>query len=404
MLRHENVIIGGGVIGLSIAYNMANIEAGDYVVYEKSHVGWGASFRSAALIRTHYTDELSVRIAVESLKYFQKYHEDTGFQNSGFFVGVGKKDQDTLKKVTAMMRELGANVKLMDPSKLMEIDKEINCSQYSLVAYEPESGYADPMKTVNHFKKGALDRGVEIKEHSEVKRILVEKNKIKAIVVNNDRIECDNLIIAAGPWSVELASQVGEELPIRPRRSPVLLIQGPKDFGYSHPAFYDIINGVYGRPYMNDVILSGPGLLAGAASASETLKNIVSLMMKPRLGYKLEPDSFNSGLYEEEIDFIYSRVTNTFPKLKEGYPKFGWAGIIDDCADGYEILGASPKIEGLYYAVGFSGHGFKESPAIGKLIAESVLKGKAFLDISKYNLKRFLEGNPIKPKYEYRGE
>lgn len=401
---YDVIVVGGGVIGLSIISQLAEKEKGSYALYEKGLIGWGATYKSAALVRTHYTEEIAVRVAVRSLEFFKKKKVETGFNQVGFMVGVGSKDADTLREVTRMMRNAGSNVRYSsNPSELESVDRFIDHKIYAAFAFEEEAGYADPIKTVNYFRRTAEANGVEIFPRRSVDKLVVDGGSITGVKVDGDLVRADRVVIAAGAWSVDLARGVGDELPIRPRRSPVLLTRGPSGFGRDHPAFYDMVSGVYGRPYADDVLLAGPGLLAGAASATGQLKRVVNNMMKPQGGYKLTPDSYNGSLFPDEAEFIYQAVSKTFPALKEGYPMFGWAGIIDDCSDGYEILGESLTTDGLFYAVGFSGHGFKEAPAVGEYICDKVLDRKPELDLSVYSLGRFKEGRPIVPGYTYLG-
>lgn len=403
--RYDVAVVGGGVTGLSTLMHLQKSGISNCVLVEKAKCGWGGTYKSGTLVRTHYVEDLSTLIAVRSLKYFQQNDNETGFRKSGFVIGVGDRDVGTLAQVIEMNKRCGANTKLLgSTSELDEIDPLMNHENFAAVAYEPESGFADAIKTVMHFKAKAIEFGGVIKENTPVKEIKKDGNEVSAIKTDKDEIKADSVVIAAGPWSIKFAEDLGDMLPIRYRRSPILITQGPKGFGDNHPAFYDMVSGIYGKPNGGDTLLTGPGLLSGAASASGAAKSFIANLMRPSGGYKLLPDSFNGALFDSETTFLYERAKKTYPLLEHGHPKMGWAGMIDDCSDGFELIGKSPSISNVYYATGFSGHGFKEAPAIGEIIAQLLQNGRSEIDIGRYSVDRFVKGRPVTPPFSYVGE
>ncbi len=383
----DMVIIGGGVMGASIAHSLARqSESGNRVVLlERQALCNGTTGRSGAIVRQHYSNEFTIRMARDRLRIFQHFDDlvggDCGFLTTGLLVMSGEQGADALRANVGLQQEQGVNTRLITAAEISEVAPGYSREGVTLACYEPDTGVADPMATTHCFAKRARDLGATIIEGTVVTQILTQDGRVVGVRTIQGDIEAPVVVLAANVWSVPLASALGIALPITPTRHPMLALRRPNDFGGRqelHAVAVDLRYDIYLRPDIGGMTLVGS--TADVLTASD-------------------PDHYAQGLSEEEIAHFRAMSARSIPALARAVPRGGWAGIYDDSVDNHPILDRLPGYEGLYCAAGFSGHGFKLSPVVGQWMAQFVLTGKKPGDMQHFAFDRFNAGREIRPRY-----
>lgn len=379
------IIIGGGVMGASIAYFLAERQAGRVLLLERQAICNGTTGRSGAIVRQHYSNDFSIRMAKASLRVFQHFDAliggDCGFQQTGMVVLANEEGADALRANVAMQQEQDVDTCLLSPEEVSEAATGYTGEGVTLACYEPEAGVADPMATTTSFAQRAREHGATIREGTPVTQILTEGEQVRGVRTPEGDISAPIVVLAANVWSVPLAQALHINLPITPTRHPMVALRRPNDFGGRtelHAVGLDLTRQIYLRPDIGGITLVG------------STENVFTLS---------DPDSYAQGLSEDEIAHFRQQASGSIPALSRAVPRGGWAGIYDDTPDFHPILDRLPPYEGLYCAAGFSGHGFKLSPVIGQLMAGVILTGNKPEDMQHFAFERFSNGNEIRPRY-----
>lgn len=379
------IIIGGGVIGASIAYHLARQGVQHVLLLERHAICNGTTGRSGAIVRQHYSHDFIIRMAKESLHVFQHFDElvggDCGFMTTGMLVLAGEQEAAALKTNVELQQAQSVNTHLITPAEVPTVAPGYNGSGATLTCYEEDAGVADPMATTTSFANRARDLGATIAERTLVTRILTQGEQITGVETAQERISAPLVVLAANVWSPALAHTIGISLPITATRHPMLVLRRPNDFGGRqglHAVCLDMTRSIYLRPDFGGLTLVG-----------STHNVLVSS----------DPDAYPQGLTEEEIQYFYVQAQGPLPALARSVPRGNWAGIYDDTPDYYPILGRLPHYTGLYCAAGFSGHGFKLSPSIGQCMAQLITTGQEPQDIQHFAYERFARGQEIRPHY-----
>ena len=378
------VILGAGVMGASIAFHLARRKAGRIVVLDKDHVGRGGSGRSSALIRMHYSFPAEVQLALVSLRMFEQWGELVGestlFQKTGFIRIVHPNESERLKANVEMQRELGVNVRLISRSELQELEPDWQVGEVDLAAYEPDSGYGDGAGVANDFLARARDLGASYLPRTQATQFRVEGGHARGVVTDQGVIEAGTVIAATGPWTRPLFDGVGYDLPIETEYHQVAILKNPPDLRAGGCACIDSVSATYFRPDGADKFLVGD-----------------FYGKRP-----VDPDNFPQRASDESLEEVIERACRRVPKLEHAEVMRGVTGVYDMTPDCRPVLGEIPGISGLYVCAGFSGMGFKISPAIGLVMAELLLDGCGkTVDIAAFGPNRFAEGRPIKAEFEY---
>lgn len=378
------LIIGGGVMGCSIAYYLAQQHAGKIVVLERQAICSGTTGRSGAIVRQHYSNDFTIRMAKESLHVFAHFSEivggDCGFMPTGMLVLTDEPGADALRANVQMQQEQGVATRLIAGQEVSEVASGYSGVDVALACYEEDAGVADPMATTSCFARRARDYGAIIHEGIAVKRILTESERVTGVETAQGNFSAPLVVVAANVWSRALVEPLGIELPIIATRHPMLVLRRPNDFGGRaglHAVCLDMVRSIYLRPDLGGLTLVG------------STDNVLT----PE-----NPDNYAQGLSEDEIRHFHTMSRATLPPLARAVPRGQWAGIYDDTPDYHPILGAL-SYSGLYCAAGFSGHGFKLSPTIGQWMAQVIVTGQTPTDMQHFAYERFARGQEIRPRY-----
>lgn len=378
------VIVGAGVMGASIAFHLAQRNAGRIVVLDKDHVGRGGSGRSSALVRMHYSFAPEVQLALISLRMFQNWQEIVGapgdFRRTGFVRIVHPNETERLKLNVEMQRQLGANVELIDRVQLHELEPDWDVDNVELAAYEPDSGYGDGAGAAGDFLAAARNRGAAYFSRTQTQRILTEAGRTVGVETDQGAISSPIVIVAMGPWTRPLLQQAGYDVPIECEYHQVAILRNAPEMKGGGCACIDSVTATYFRSDAHDKFLVGD-----------------FYGKRP-----VDPDNFPQRPSDDSLEGIIERTCRRVPKLEGAEVMRGVTGVYDMTPDSRPLLGEIPGVGGLYVCAGFSGMGFKISPAIGLVMSELVLDGRTeSVDISAFHPNRFAENRPIKAEYEY---
>jgi sarcosine oxidase, subunit beta len=378
----EVVVVGAGVVGASAAFHLA--ERGiETLVIDRDGPAAGSTARSGALIRAHYSTALEADLAWESLTdYFEPWGERVGggcgFTRSGFAYLVGEENVEALRHNVALQRQVGVETGLVSPDELREIEPALRTEGVALAAYEPRGGYADPAATAVGFLRAAEALGASF-ERRRATALVVRGDRLRGVRTDADTLEAKTVVLAAGAWSVPLATSVGFDLPILPARVRVALFERPYELP-THLTIIDTTEGFYARPAAERATLVGS---------------------RDSLEWTSDPDAPTPEPEGAFVAEALRRLALRLPALAGAPYRSGRAGILDMTPDGRPLLGPAGP-DGLYLAAGWSGTGFKKAPAVGAEVARWISDGTPKRSgLEAYNLSRFEGGALIQGEHEY---
>lgn len=386
------VVIGGGIMGTSTAFRLA--ERGLKVtLVEKTFLAGGTTGKSSAIVRQHYSNELTARMALYSLGVFQRFGEivggECGYTPVGFVLMTSADQREGLEANVALQRSIGINTRVLTPAELREIAPNMAEPESVVAAYEPEGGYADPTLTVTSFGEAARRLGAKIMQDTEVTGVPMKGGKVTGVVTTRGEISAGAVVNTAGPWGARVARMVGVELPIQPCRVQVALFTPPPDSSTGSEqapppiVFADFPNVTYFRPE------TGGMTLIGSLDPSEA-------------NHHADPDSYNERVDLEFIADMGARLARRFPCMERGESRSGYAAIYDVTPDWHPVIDEAPPGSGFFIAAGHSGHGFKLGPAVGLMVADMITRQHTQgLDPALFRLSRYEEGQPVRGRYEY---
>ena len=377
------VIIGGGVMGCSILYHLARRGAANPLLLERGVLGGGSTGRSQAICRMHYSNPITAALAWDSLQVYANFADrvggSAGFVKTGYLVTVEEIDRPGLELNIAMQQELGINTALISADDLRELAPMLQAYPGEGWAWEPDSGYADPYLVTTSYAAQAIANGAEIARRTPATGIEIVNGRVQAVLTDQGRVATPTAIIAAGPWANHLMAGTGIALPLSPVRHQVALATRSPEQLPTHPIVGDIAQSFSFRPESPTLTMLGFG------------EDYVEL------------DNYDQGIDQATAADAMTKLTRRMPAMADSYLRGGWSGLFTVTPDWHPILDQVPGIDGLFCAVGFSGHGFKLAPAIGQAMAELALEGQATsADLTPLRFNRFAEGDLLNSRYRYR--
>jgi sarcosine oxidase subunit beta len=381
------VVIGGGVMGTSIAFNLARRRAGRVVLLEKNTVCSGTSAKSSAIVRTHYTTRPTAVMALRARGIFERWADEVGGE-SGFvrtgmlFVGPSE-SRDRVERTLRMNQEVGIEASLVGPEDVRQISPHLRIPEGAAVVWEPRSGYGSPHEVASSFARRFTELGGQLRQSTAVTAIDTHGGRVRAVRTPGGEIAAAHVVIAAGPWARPVGRLAGLDLPVTPSRESIVTLRPTFDWSPVHPVTGDLVNEVYLRPETGGLILVG-----------NTRDTIVPG----------DPDAYEDRPGTDHTTEIVTRLARLIPGAASAAITGGWSGMYEVSPDWNPMMGTAAGVAGLHYAVGFSGHGFKLSPVVGILMAEQILDGRArTVDIRPYRVERFAEGQALRVAYQGAG-
>jgi sarcosine oxidase, subunit beta len=375
------VIIGAGVMGTSTAFQLVQRGVQRVVVLEKSTVAAGSSGKSSALVRMHYTFLPEARLALTSLRWFQEWKErvggSCGFTTTGFVRLVSPDKSHLLRQNVARLQGIGVNTHLISSDELRALDPGVVTQDVDIAAYEPDAGYADGYATAQAFMAAARQGGATLHQGVTVTGIVVQGDRVQGVATSAGNIATPVVLSTAGPWSGPLLRRIGIDLPLVPSRHQVMILESPPEVP---PPLTYITPALYFRPDSAGLVLVGCG--PGEDG--------------------VDPDAYRDAVDDDIKELGAFHMAQRYPAMQRAGMRRGYAGCYTMTPDGKMIVDRAPGIDGLYIGAGFSGTGFKISPAVGIALAELATQGYATtVDVSPFRATRFAEGRMLRATVEY---
>lgn len=385
MTGKRAVVVGGGLIGLSIARALTERGLTDVLVLERSSLASGGTGKSSGIVRCHYGVPSIAAMAWRSLPTFEALGDDVGFRQVGYMVAVGSENETMLRDATAMHQGLGIEAVMIDHDRAGYLWPFLNLDDIAAFSYEPRGGYADASQLALHYGAVARAAGAKIRQNTPVARLLTSGDKVTGVeLTDGEIIEAEVVVVASGWWSGKLMSDIGIDLPIESMRSELLMVDAGEPLR-NLPVLSDLVSLQYVR-------IEGSGeLLVGNSDHSN-----------PKFA---DPDNYSNVASEASIERAGTKILHRFDKFPEPSVAHTYAGCYDITPDWNPVI-APVTVDGLFLAAGFSGHGFKISPAVGDLAADLIVYGDSrdeLVPAADFRLERFAEGNLLVSQFPYEG-
>jgi len=372
--RAELVIIGGGIVGLSLAYHLARMGMTDVVVLEQGYLCFGASGRNGGGIRQQWSTEVNIRLAQQSVRMFKQLARETGhniwFRQGGYlFLARDARTAAELEKTVKLQNRLGVPTRLISPAVARRLVEGLDTEGVEVCSYNSTDGVLFPWPAVWGMATVASKLGVEINTFTRVTGIDVKDRHVVKVVTDRGAVATHRVVNAAGAWSWQIARLAGLELPNKPYRHEILVTEPLKPF--LEPMVSDLSNGTYFSQTMRGEILGG--------------------IADPR-----EPSSMETNSSFRFLARMCNSMIRILPRLSRVKILRQWAGYYDETPDGQPILGRVDPVEGFIQLNGFGGHGFMLAPAVGQIAAEWILRKRDHPIFQTYDLGRFQRGETRK--------
>lgn len=388
MQSFDAIVIGAGVIGASAAYHLAALGTTNVLVLDRGMIGTGTTSQSSGILRTHYSVPENIELARRSWSVFTNFAEYLGDEEAscgivkcGYMITAPDGDRlSPLRESIEHQRSLGIEVKLLDRKEAEEVLPIAQFNDSALIGFEPEAGFADAYMTTTAFARAARRKGVTIRENVNVTRLIIENGKVAGVETDAGTFLSDTVISTQNIWTPELQGWTGIGMPLKPERHAVLALEGPKPYSYTMPVFKDLGSPgmLYCRSYGGTQMLVSEGVVGDALNAPDTAQGDIPL---------------------DYIVDVGAQVAERFPSFETAGLASSWTGVYDVTPDWNPVLGPLPGIQGLVVGFGFSGHGFKMSPAVGKILAQAALGKPTDVSLAPYSFERFASGALLVGKY-----
>jgi len=375
----EVVIIGGGIVGSSIAYHLTAAGCKDVLVLERETAqGKGSTGKSMGGVRAQFSTPVSIRMSLYSIPFYAGFEERLGhpsdYRPQGYlFCATGEKHISYLRTNYQKQIALGLkDVRLITADEIRSLFPQLRSDDIVGGSFCSTDGFVDPYSAMIGFMTWAADHGTKLRKNTKVTGIQRDAQGIAGVETTSGNISTRKVVNAAGPWAAEVARMAGVDLPVEPLRRMLVPTEPFDQFPHTAPMIIDMSNGFHFRP-------EALGFLLAWNDPEETP------------GYKTD---FEPGFIEKILTRAADRVP-MFENLAVN-PKRAWAGLYEMTPDHHPILGEAPGVPGFFLANGFSGHGVMHAPATGKILSDLILTGKCDLvDTSLLGLSRFAEGRLI---------
>ncbi|WP_431798440.1 FAD-binding oxidoreductase (plasmid) [Cupriavidus metallidurans] len=388
MENFDAIVVGAGVIGSSVAYHLARLGCNRVLVLDRTQIGAGTTSQSSGILRTHYSVIENVRLAQASWNVFNDFanylgDEDasSGLVKCGYLIAAPEGPKlDPLQAALQAQRDQGIEVRYLTREDAQDRLPIARFDDAALIGYEPEAGFADAYLVATSFARAARRMGVKIMEGVEVEELLVDNGKVVGVVTSQGTFRSDTVISTQNIWARDIEQWTGIASPVVPERHSVLALEGPKAYTFQMPVYKDL--GSPGMLYCRSY--GGRQMLVSEGIVGETLP---------------EPDNEQGDISLDYMVEVGSQVAERFPSYETAGVASSWTGVYDVTPDWNPVLGCLPDLPGLVVGYGFSGHGFKLSPAVGLMLAQCALGLQTDVDIAPYALERFRTGGLLTGKY-----
>ncbi|MEP7212881.1 MAG: FAD-dependent oxidoreductase [Acidobacteriota bacterium] len=385
MRKAEIVIIGGGVVGASVAYHLAERGVSDVLILEcESKQGLGSTGKATGGIRAQFETDINIQLSLYSRSFFESCDFECGYEPAGYlFFATCDRQFECLSRNVANQLRLGvSDVSVIDRAEVCKLVPGIQSADIVGGTFGSRDGFIDPIAVMNGFTSRAAARGVRIEFDSPVISICENAGRVTSVTTPDESIECDAAVICSGPRASDVAGTIGIDLPVRPVKRQIVWAETIDDLPNGLPMVIDAGTGFHFRPARN---------FSSDAALRPVRRGRQVLLACPGLE---EVSSLNTVCGDEFIRSTCERAYTRASFLRDlaVVEERCRAGFYENTPDHHAIIGGC-EVEGLFLANGFSGHGVMHSPATGRALAEIIVDGGSrFLDVSCLHIDRFARG------------
>jgi len=364
----EVVVIGGGVMGVSAAFHLAEAGAGDVLLLDRGALGSGSTCKSAGGVRAQFSHDLNIALAARSLEAFERFGTRPGQEIDLRQVGYlwlldNPGDVATFERSVARQNAVGVPSRLIEVAEAKQLSPLIETDGLLAAAYSPTDGYCTPESVVLGYATAARSHGATIAPYQEVTGFTIENETIRAVQVGDQTIATGAVICTAGAWSAQIGAMAGVDLPVTPLRRQLVFTEPVPHLPPQMPMTIDYSTSLYFHR-------EGPGLLVGMSDPDE----------EP--GFRLDRS-------ESWLPRLAAACTRRAPQIADIGLTGGWAGLYEMTPDHNALIGECGDVSRFLYAAGFSGHGFLMGPAVGEVVRDLYLGSTPFVDVSAFDATRF---------------
>lgn len=366
--RAEVVIVGGGVMGTSIAFHLAEAGVTDVLLLEQNELGSGSTSKAAGGVRANFSDELNIALGARSLEAFARFGERPGqeidLHRVGYLFLLSTPEQvELFEESTRLQNAAGQPTRMIDVDEIARLAPIVKTDGLVAACFSPNDGHCTPESVVLGYASAARRLGAKLITGCEVEGIDAVGNEIRAVQTSRGVVETSTVICTAGAWSGRLGAMVGVDLPVIPLRRQIVVTDAIPDLPREMPMTIDFSSTFYFHR-------EGPGLLVGMSDPDE------------------EP-GFHLSRTDDWLPRLTEAMEQRAPSLLDVGLASGWAGLYENTPDHNALIGEADTVSRFLYATGFSGHGFLQGPAIGEVIRDLYLGRKPFVDICPLDARRF---------------
>ncbi len=388
MRSFDVIVIGSGVVGCSVAFHLATLGAARVLLLDRGRVAEGTSAQSSGILRTHYSVPENVELARRSWHAFADFaayvgdaEASAGLVRCGYLIAAPDGPQlGALRESLAAQRARRIDVQLLSPDEAAQRLPLCRFDDAALIGFEPDAGFADATLVATGFARAARRLGVQVMEGVEAQQLLRRQGRVTGVQTSAGAFACDVVVSAQNIWAGELERWTGVAIPVRAERHTVLALQGELAYTAAMPVYKDLGSPsmLYCRSY------GGRQMLVSEGTAGEPLA---------------EPDTRPGEIPLERVAAIGEQVAQRFASFANAGLASSWTGVYDVTPDWNPVLGGLPDVPGLVVGYGFSGHGFKLSPAVGRALAQHALGLQTDVSLAPYAHERFRTGNVLRGRY-----
>ncbi|MER7577082.1 FAD-binding oxidoreductase [Streptomyces sp. NPDC126514] len=367
-MKADVVVVGGGVMGTSIACALARAGVRDVVLVERDELAAGSTSKAAGGVRAQFSDELNIRLGARSLEAFDRFETDTG-QDIGLhkvgylFLLSTPEEVASFEAGVRLQNSLGVPSRMIDPAEARRLSPLIVTDGLLAAAYSPDDGHCTPESVVQGYAATARRHGATLLRHTEVTGIDLRGSTVTGVRTSRGRIDTGTVICAAGAWSRAVGAMAGVDLPVEPLRRQIAVTEPLPVLPPGLPMTIDFTTSFYFHA-------EGPGLLVGMSDPDE----------RP---------GFDTGTHDRWIPRLCAAMERRAPGLLDLRRTGGWAGLYEQTPDHNALIGEATSVSRFLYATGFSGHGFLQGPAVGEVLRDLYLGRVPFVDVSPLSADRF---------------
>ncbi|MBX3029603.1 MAG: FAD-binding oxidoreductase [Chloroflexi bacterium] len=367
--RADVVIIGGGIMGTSVAFHLAEAGVRDIAILERDTVGSGSSAKPLGGVRATFSDPGNIVLGQRSLDAFEgfdaRFRTDIGLRQVGYlFLARTPEEAAALEASAELQNRMGGDTRPIDARAATELNPYLDQDAIVAASFSPRDGYARPARVVAAYRAAAEALGATTCEHTEVLGIAPGTSTVHDVHTNRGSVGTDTIVIAAGAWSRRIGAMVGVDLPVEPLRRAIGVTRPLRPAPPVIPFTLDLSTTLYVHGCDDDRLLVGISHPEQAVGFGR------------EFGYDWVP-AFDRAAAVIAPTLVGLTLTG------------GWAGLYEDTPDHNALIGRARDVEGVLYATGFSGHGFLQGPAVGELVRDLHLGRDSFLDPAPFSTERF---------------